>query len=107
MNAVRAERDVFGGAGGGGAEGAFEGDEATFEFYVVADLGVEAGEAGVAAHRALLFDGGVRVVDDREEGPLGVGVGFASGGLFKGLFGVERHGDGRAAVEFVGDFFEF
>ena len=107
MHAVGAERDVFGCAGGGSAEGTLEGDEAAFEFHIVADLGVEAGQASVAAHRALLFDGGVRVIDDREQGPLGVGIGFASGGFFKGLLGIERHGDRGAAVEFVGDFFEF
>ena len=107
MNAVGAKRHVFGGAGGGGAQGAFEGDEAAFELHVVAGLHVEAGQAGVAAHGALLADGDIGVIDDGEQGPLGVGVGFALGGFDERVLGIERHGDGRAAVEFVGNFFEF
>ena len=95
------------GPGGRGPQRPFELDEAAFELHVVAGLHIEPRQAGVAAHGALLADGDIGIIDDGEEGPLGVGMALALGGFYERFLGIERHGDGRAAVKLVGDFFEF
>ena len=107
MNAVGAERDVLRRPGRRRAERPLQPDEAALELHVVAGFHVEPRQAGVAAHRALLGDRDIGVIDDGQQRPLGVGMGLALGGFDERFFGIERHGNGRAAVELVGNFFEF
>ena len=107
MHAVRSQRHVLRGPGRRRAERPLQPDEAAIELHVVAGFHIEPRQAGVAAHRALLDHRDIGVINDGEQRPLGVGMGLALGRFHERFLGIERHGNGRAAVELVGNFFEF
>ena len=90
MHAIGAELDLLCRACHRLAQRVLERGEATFDLRRVAHLDVVARQAGVAAHRPVVDDRQLGVVDQRIEDVARQGIGLAVGGGLVRAAGIER-----------------